>query len=237
MILNCPKCRARLQLAQLKCRECQKVFELDKAWVAGKPAAACPHCGQEQRVTRVKCNRCQTVIDVAQARAQAKAAPAPAPRPPTPAVQPPAATAAPAPRAAPQTPPPAPKPAPRPAVQSAQAAPQARPAGQPGVPAFKFSPALLVVLWICTATLFMLYWCPKVAKVVNAVTTGKKIGPVMAFLTGLSCCSPMIIKFYWRAAGALGANRLLLTLLAVFGLQGISAAILQGKINQLAERA
>jgi hypothetical protein len=79
----------------------------------------------------------------------------------------------------------------------------------------------------------MLYWCSKAAGVINAVTTGKKIGPVMAVLAGIVCCTPAVIKFYWRAAVALGLSKGLMVVLAFF--PPIAATVVQSNINKLYE--
>jgi hypothetical protein len=121
---------------------------------------------------------------------------------------------------------PAPAPAPGPEAPGAPAAPG-------DVPVFENSPVLVAILGIVTLGFYMLYWCPKAAAVLNAITKGKQIGSVMAILAGLNFCTPATIKFYWRAAGALGENKILMLLLSFIPM--IAAAVVQSKINRLYE--
>jgi hypothetical protein len=99
------------------------------------------------------------------------------------------------------------------------------------VPVFKNSPILVAILGMFTLGLYMLYWCPKAAAVLNAVTKGKQIGSVLAVLAGLACCWYATVRFYWRAGVALGLSRFLMVVLAFF--PPIAAAVVQSNINKL----
>ena len=211
MVIVCPKCQAHLKLSQMPCRQCKAPIEIDKNLAAGKATVTCPQCKARQQVPRLKCNKCRTVIDMS---AMKPAPPAP------PGAAAPVAAGAPA-AAPPADPAPAPPP---PAAPSATAAPG-------DVPVFKNSPALVLILSLVTLGFYMLYWCPKAAAVINAVTKGKKIGAVMAVLAGLACCWPATVKFYWRAGVALGLSRFLMVLLAFF--PPIAATVVQSNINKL----
>jgi hypothetical protein len=101
------------------------------------------------------------------------------------------------------------------------------------VPVFQNSPVLVLMLSLVTFGLYLLYWSPKAAAVINAVTKGKQIGSVMAVLAGFACCTPALIKFYWRAAVALDMSRGLMVLLAFF--PPVAAMLVQGRINKLYE--
>ena len=143
-------------------------------------------------------------------------------KPPAQAAAPAAPVAAGAPVAA--APPPSNPPPPPPEAPAAPAA-----AGD--VPVFKNSPVLVAILSIVTFGFYLVYWCPKAAAVLNAVTTGKQIGSVMAILAGIACCWPATVKFYWRAGVALGLSRGLMVVLAFFS--PIAAAVVQSNINKL----
>jgi len=209
MLVVCPKCQAHLKLSQMPCRRCKAAIEIDKNLVGGKAVVACPQCKARQQVPRLKCNKCQTVIDMSAMK--------PGAMPTAPAAAP---SAAGAPAAdAPADPPPPPAPA--------------APAAPGDVPVFKNSPAVVLLLGLVTLGLYMLYWCPKAAAVINAVTKGKQIGSVMAVLAGIACCTPALIKFYWRAGVALDLSRGLMVVLAFF--PPIAAAVVQSNINRLYE--
>ena len=222
MVIVCPKCQAHLKLSQMPCRRCKATVEIDKNQVAGKAAVTCPQCHTQQPVPRLKCNKCQTVIDMSAMKPEAKP-PTPAAPPAAPRATAPVAPAAPA--AAAADPPGASPPPPE--------SPSAPPAARGDVPVFKKSPALVLILCLVTFGFYMLYWCPKAAAVINAVTKGKKIGSVMAVLAGLACCWPALVKFYWRAGVALGLSRALMVLLAFF--PPIAATVVQSNINKLYE--
>jgi len=215
MVVVCPNCHTRLKLTRLPCAQCKNPIEVDANLVAGKPMLICPQCKAQQVIGRVKCTRCQTMINLAGGQ-----------KPPAPAAAP--STAAPVAATAPAAVPPAHS-DPPPAPPEAPSAPAA--AGD--VPVFKFSPILVLVLGCVTFGLFMLYWCSKAAAVINAVTTGKKIGPVMAVLAGFACCTPALIKFYWRAAVALDLSKPLMVVLSFFA--PVAAMLVQGRINKLYE--
>jgi hypothetical protein len=210
MVVVCPNCQTRLKLTRLACAQCKNPIEVDANLVPGKPMLICPQCKAQQVIGRLKCAKCQTMINLAGGQ------------------KPPAPTAAPVAAGAPvaAAPPPSAPPPPPPKAPSAPAA-----AGD--VPVFKNSPVLVAILSIITLGFYLVYWCPKAAEVLNAVTKGKKIGSVMAVLAGLNCCSPAVIKFYWRAAGALGFSKILMVLLALFPI--IAAVVVQVKINELYE--
>jgi hypothetical protein len=203
MVVVCPNCHTRLKLTRLPCAQCKNPIDVDPNLVGGKPMLICPQCKAHQVIGRLKCTKCQTMINLA----------AP-PKPPAPA-------AAKAPAA--DTPPPMAPPPP-----DAPAAPAA--AGD--VPVFQKSPILVALLSTCTFGLFMMfYWCPRAAAVLNAVTKGKQIGSVMAVLAGFACCWPATVKFYWRAADALGMSKGLMVALAFF--PPIAAFVVQSNINKL----
>ena len=212
MVVVCPNCHTRLKLTRLPCAQCKNPIEVDANLVAGKPMLICPQCKAQQVISRLKCTKCQTMINLA-------SAPKPA--------------AAPAPTAAPRAAAPAPVSQPEPPAATPPPEAPSAPAAAGDVPIFKFSPILVLVLGCVTFGLFMLYWCSKAAGVINAVTTGKKIGPVMAVLSGIVCCTPAIIKFYWRAAGALGLSKPLMVVLSF--IVPVAAMLVQGRINKLYE--
>ncbi|MCX5677166.1 MAG: DUF4234 domain-containing protein [Planctomycetota bacterium] len=222
MVVVCPNCHTRLKLTRLPCAQCKNPIEVDANLVAGKPVMICPQCKAQQVIGRLKCTKCQTMINLA--AGQKPSAPTAAPK----AAPPSAAAPVPAPVSQPDPPAAAPPP-PAPPAPEAPAAPAA--AGD--VPVFENSPGLVLILSIVTLGFYLLYWCPKAAAVINAVTTGKKIGSVMAVLAGIACCTPALIKFYWRAAVALGLSRGLMVLLAF--LPPIAATVVQGNINKLYE--
>jgi hypothetical protein len=211
MVVVCPNCHTRLKLTRLPCAQCKNPIDVDQNLVGGKPIMICPQCKVQQVIGRLKCTKCQTMINLAEP-----------PKPPAPLSAPQAAAPAAAKAPAADPPPSAPPPPPE-----APAAPAA--AGD--VPEFQQSPVLVLLLSFVTLGLYLLYWCPKAAEVVNAVTPGKKIGPVMAILAGLNCCTPAVIKFYWRAGVALGVSRFLMVVLSFF--PPIAAFVVQSNINKL----
>jgi hypothetical protein len=215
MVVVCPNCQTRLKLTRLACAQCKNPIEVDANLVPGKPMLICPQCKAQQVIGRLKCTKCQTMINLAGGQ-----------KPPAPTAAPQAAApvAAGAPVAA--APPPSAPPPPPPKAPSAPAA-----AGD--VPVFKNSPVLVAILSIVTFGFYLVYWCPKAAEVLNAVTKGKKIGPVLAVLAGLACCWYATVRFYWRAGVALGLNRFLMVVLAFF--LPIAAAVVQSNINKLYE--
>ena len=215
MVVVCPNCHTRLKLTRLPCAQCKNPIEVDANLVAGKPVMICPQCKAQQVIGRLKCTKCQTMINLAGGQ-----------KPPAPAAAPSAAApvAATAPAAGPPAasdPPPLPPEAP------------SAPAAAGDVPVFQNSPVLVLMLSLVTFGLYLLYWSPKAAAVINAVTKGKQIGSVMAVLAGIACCTPALIKFYWRAAVALDLSRGLMVLLAFF--PPIAAMLVQGRINNLYE--
>ena len=216
MVVVCPNCHTRLKLTRLPCAQCKNPIEVDANLVAGKPVMICPQCKAQQVIGRLKCTTCQTVINLAGAPKPA-AAPTAAPSAAAP-VAPTAPAAVPPAHSDPSPPPP-----------EATAAPIAT----GDTPVFKNSPVLVLILSMFTFGLYMLYWCPKAAAVINAVTPGKKIGSVMAVLAGLACCTPALIKFYWRAAGALGLSKPLMVVLSF--IVPVAAMLVQGRINKLYE--
>lgn len=223
MVIVCPKCQSHLKLAHWPCHQCKQMVDVAKNQVPGKPAVLCPHCQAQTPIIRLKCNKCQTVISmggmVRVPTPPGGGAPAPASRPA-------------APRPAPQAAAPAiPVLAP---AGTAEPTPAMAPLALPGdVPVFQKSPGMVFLLSLVTFGFYLLYWCPKAAEVVNAVTPGKKIGPIMAILAGLACCTPALIKFYWRSAVALGISRVLMVFLAF--LPPVAAAVVQSSINSLYE--
>jgi hypothetical protein len=216
MVVVCPNCHTRLKLTRLPCAQCKNPIEVDANLVAGKPVMICPQCKAQQVIGRLKCTKCQTVINLAGAPKPA-AAPTAAPSAAAP-VAPTAPAAVPPAHSDPSPPPP-----------EAPAAPAA--AGD--VPVFQNSPVLVLMLSLVTFGLYLLYWSPKAAAVINAVTKGKQIGSVMAVLAGIACCTPALIKFYWRAAVALGLSKGLMVVLAFF--PPIAATVVQSNINKLYE--
>ncbi|MCX5684343.1 MAG: DUF4234 domain-containing protein [Planctomycetota bacterium] len=213
MIVVCPKCQTRLKLTRLPCAQCKNPIDVDQNLVGGKPMMICPQCKAHQVIGRLKCTKCQTMINLAEA-----------PKPPAPSAAPHAAAPAAAGAPAADPPPPAAPPSPPPDAPAAPAA-----AGD--VPVFQNSPVLVAILGMCTLGFYMLYWCPKAAAVLNAVTKGKQIGSVLAILAGLACCWYATVRFYWRAGVALGLSRFLMVLLAF--VPPIAAAVVQSNINKL----
>jgi hypothetical protein len=113
------------------------------------------------------------------------------------------------------------------------------------IPVFRNDPVVVLILGIVTCGFYSIYWNLKAAEVLNAVAGRQAISPTLAAVSGLYCCLPVTVYFYYQCGQLMGdlgrvlgkeeefrdKAALLLILALVF--TPVVPMIIQGHLNEL----